>query len=235
MSTSDRDAKPDPASGQHVLLIEDDPSMVALVALGLRYEGFRVTTAADGLAGLRAALDDRPDLVILDWMLPGFDGLEVCRRLRERSDAPIIMLTARDAVTDRVTGLEAGADDYLVKPFAFEELLARIRARLRGRQPPATSLAFSDLVLDLDLHEAIRRGRRISLTTTEFNLLQYFLRHSRQILSKEAILQAVWGYDFGGDSNIVEQYVRSLRHKLGEPQLIQTVRLAGYVLRESDP
>jgi two-component system, OmpR family, response regulator MprA len=216
------------------LLIEDDPSMVALVALGLGYEGFRVTTAADGLTGYRAALDERPDLVILDWMLPGLDGLDVCRRLRERFDAPIIMLTARDAIGDRVAGLEVGADDYLIKPFAFEELVARIHARLRGRQTPASSLTLADLTLDLDLHEAVRGGRRISLTTTEVNLLEYFLRHPRQILSKEAILLAVWGYDFGGDGNIVEQYVRSLRQKLGEPQLIQTIRLAGYVVREPD-
>src|SRR5919199_1935608 len=155
MSTFNRDAKSDFRNREHVLLIEDDPAMVALVALGLGYEGFRVTTAADGLAGLHAALDDRPDLVILDWMLPGLGGPQLCRRLRQQIDAPIIMLTARDAVSERVAGLEAGADDYLVKPFAFEELLARIRARLRGRHPPATCLGFSDLVLNLDLHEAI--------------------------------------------------------------------------------
>ena len=221
---------------QHILLIEDDPAIVSLVGLGLRYEGFRVTTAATGLHGLRTALADPPDLVVLDWMLPGLDGLELCRRLRGRTDdLPIIMVTARDAVHDRVAGLEAGADDYLVKPFHFDELLARIRARLRRRHAPAHELSFGDLTLDLDLHEAMRGGRRISLTATEFNLLQFLMRHPRQVLSKDALLIAVWGYDFGGDANIVEQYVRSLRQKLGQPPLIQTLRLAGYILREPDP
>ncbi len=217
----------------HVLLVEDDPAMVALVEMGLRYEGFRVTVARNGIEGLRIALDDAPDLAILDWMLPGMDGLELCQRLRRRGEVPIIMLTARDAVHDRVAGLESGADDYLIKPFHFEELVARVRARLRGHQPAASTLEFSDLALDLDLHEAIRAGRRIALTSTEYNLLHYLLRHPRQVLAKDAILLAVWGYDFGGDGNIVEQYVRSLRQKLGEPSLIHTVRLAGYVLREA--
>lgn len=219
----------------HILLIEDDPAIVSLVGLGLRYEGFRVTTAATGLDGLRAALADSPDLVVLDWMLPGLDGIEVCRRLRGRTELPIIMLTARDAVHDRVAGLEAGADDYLVKPFHFDELLARIRARLRRRLPSTNQLRFDDLILDLDLHEAVRAGRRISLTATEFNLLQFLMRHPRRVLSKDALLIAVWGYDFGGDANIVEQYVRSLRQKLGQPPLLQTLRLAGYILREPDP
>ncbi|HZO28577.1 MAG TPA: response regulator transcription factor [Chloroflexota bacterium] len=220
---------------QHILLIEDDPAIVSLVGLGLRYEGFRVTTAATGLDGLRAALADAPDLVVLDWMLPGLDGIEVCRRLRGQTELPIIMLTARDAVHDRVAGLEAGADDYLVKPFHFDELLARIRARLRRRLPPTNQLGFGDLTLDLDLHEAVRAGRRINLTATEFNLLRFLMRHPRRVLSKDALLIAVWGYDFGGDANIVEQYVRSLRQKLGQPQLLQTLRLAGYILREPDP
>jgi DNA-binding response OmpR family regulator len=219
---------------QHILLIEDDAAIVSLVGLGLRYEGFRVTTAATGHEGLRVALANAPDLIVLDWMLPGFDGLELCRRLRGRSELPIIMLTARDAVHERVAGLEAGADDYLVKPFHFDELLARIRVRLRRRLPPANQLTFGDLSLDLDLHEAARGARRISLTPTELNLLQFLMRHPRQILSKDALLTAVWGYDFGGDANIVEQYIRSLRQKLGQPPLIQTLRLAGYILREPD-
>jgi DNA-binding response OmpR family regulator len=188
--------------------------------------------AANGPSGLAAVTAHSPDLVVLDWMLPGLDGPALCRRLRALSSAPIIMLTARDTVADRVTGLDAGADDYLVKPFHLEELLARIRARLRGRVASAGALSFADLSLDLDLREAQRAGRRITLTSTEFNLLQFLLRHPRQVLTKETILDAVWGYDFGGDTNIVEQYVRALRQKLGPPALIQTVRLAGYVLRE---
>jgi two-component system response regulator MprA len=217
-----------------ILLVEDDPAMTALISAGLQYEGFIVTTARTGLEGLDAVAQSPPDLVILDWMLPVLDGLSLCRRLRQSSDAPIIMLTAKDAVEDRVAGLNAGADDYLVKPFHLDELLARIRARLRHKQPSANAPSFEDLTLDLDLREAIRGARRINLTATEFKLLHFFLRHPRQVLSKEMILEAVWGYDFSGEVNIVEQYVRSLRQKLGAPQLIQTMRLAGYVLREPE-
>lgn len=217
-----------------ILLVEDDPAMTALISAGLQYEGFIVTTARTGLEGLDAVAQSPPDLVILDWMLPVLDGLSLCRRLRQSSDAPIIMLTAKDAVEDRVAGLDAGADDYLVKPFHLDELLARIRARLRRKQPSASDLSFDDLTLDLDLREAARGAKRINLTATEFKLLHFFLRHPRQVLSKEMILEAVWGYDFSGEANIVEQYVRSLRQKLGAPQLIHTMRLAGYVLREPE-
>ncbi len=220
---------------QRILLIEDDPAMVSLVSLGLRYEGFAVRAAASGTEGLRAATEDEPDLVILDLMLPGLDGLEVCRRLRQRSDTPILILTARDDVHERVAGLEAGADDYLVKPFDFSELAARVRARLRRTDDAAErTLRFADLTLDIGLHEAERGGRRIELTMTEYRLLHFFMRHPRQILSKELLLETVWGYEFEGDANIVEQYVRSLRRKLGGPVLIRTHRLAGYVLREAD-
>jgi DNA-binding response OmpR family regulator len=215
-----------------VLLIEDDPAMVAMIRVGLGYEGFDLLVATNGLEALQLALDHQPDLILLDWMLPGLDGLNLCRRFSQTSNVPVIMVTARDDVSDRVAGLEAGADDYLVKPFHFAELVARIRARLRNREPSAQMLAFADLTLDLDLREAERAGRRIALTATEFQLLQFLLRHPRQVLAKEHILEAVWGYDFGGDANIVEQYVRSLRQKLGAPPLIQTLRLAGYVLRE---
>jgi DNA-binding response OmpR family regulator len=175
--------------------------------------------------------------VVLDIMLPGLDGLEVCRRLREADETlPIIMLTARDTVQQRVDGLENGADDYLVKPFAFEELLARIRVRLRRRDPSARrELRFADLRLDTAAREAWRSGRRISLTTTEYELLALFLQHPRQVLTRDLIYERVWGYDFDGESKVIEVYVRYLREKLeaaGEPRLIQTVRGAGYVLRE---
>ncbi len=225
---------PENAAALRILLVEDDPSMVELVRAGLRYEGFDVIAASDGLDGIQQARDAAPDLVVLDWMLPGADGVTVCRRIKQMGDTPVIMLTARDAVQDRVSGLDAGADDYLIKPFSFDELLARIRARLRKRLVESgNTLVFADLTLDLDQREAARGGRRIHLTATEFNVLQHLMRHPRKVLSKEAILEAVWGYTFDGEANIVEQYVRSLRQKLGEPQLIHTVRQAGYILREA--
>jgi two-component system response regulator MprA len=217
-----------------IVLVEDDPSMVSLVSLGLKYEGYEVLTAANGLEGLRMAEENAPDLLILDWMLPGLDGLGICRRVRSRSEIPIIIITARDAVNDRVQGLDAGADDYLVKPFHIDELLARVRARLRRKQPENSTLAFRDLSLDPETHEVHRGEHPLRLTATEFKLLEHFLRHPRQVLSKESILEEVWGYTFGGDANIVEQYVRSLRQKMGEPALIHTVRGVGYVLREAE-
>ncbi len=219
---------------QAVLVVEDDPALLALVSLALRYEGYTVHTASDGLQGLRLFEEVRPVLIILDWMLPGMDGLTLGRRIRAVCETPIIIITARDAVSDRVTGLDSGADDYIVKPFHIEELLARVRARLR-RQPLATShLGFGDLSLDNETHEVCRGGRRITLTATEFRVLHHLLRHPRQVLSKESLLEAVWGYDFGGDANIVEQYVHSLRQKIGSPVLIQTLRGTGYILREED-
>jgi DNA-binding response OmpR family regulator len=217
-----------------ILLVEDDPSMISLVSLGLRYEGYDVLTAVNGLEGLRMAEEHDLDLLILDWMLPGLDGIGICKRIRAYSEIPIIIITARDAVNDRVMGLDAGADDYLVKPFHIDELLARVRARLRRKLPESSILAYTDLVLSQEQHEAARGGKTLHLTATEFKLLAHFLIHQRQVLSKEAILEAIWGYTFGGDANIVEQYVRSLRQKLGEPTLIQTVRGVGYVLREDE-
>lgn len=215
-----------------ILLVEDDPALVQMIQMGLRYAGFEVIVASTGIDGLQAAHDQQPDLVLLDWMLPGLDGLTLCRRLRQASSAPIVMLTARDAVDDRVRGLDAGADDYIVKPVHLEELAARIRARLRHLAPPAEeTVAFANLTLDLNLREALRGGKRITLTATEFSLLHYLLRHPRQVLTKDTLLEAVWGYD-SGSANLVEQYVRSLRRKLGDPPLIQTLRGMGYVLRE---
>jgi two-component system response regulator MprA len=215
-----------------ILLIEDDPAIQALVSLGLRYENFEVASAVDGRDGLRLFNETDPDLVILDWMLPGMDGIALCKRIRVQKDTPIVIITARDAISDRVTGLETGADDYLVKPFHIDELLARIRARLRHKIPTSATLDFADLKIDPDSHEVVRARQRINLTSTEYKLLSYFLRHPRQVLSKDQILEEIWGYDFGGDANIVEQYIRSLRQKIGAPPILHTIRGFGYILRE---
>jgi two-component system, OmpR family, response regulator MprA len=220
-------------TGLSILLVEDDPAIVALVSLGLRYERYRVLSADNGLTGLTLFEEHKPDLVILDWLLPGMDGIKLCRIIRARSDVPIIMITARDAINDRVNGLETGADDYLVKPFHIDELIARVHARLRRRKPEDAALSFQDLYLNPETHEVLRNRRSLELTSTEYKLLVHLMRHPRQVLSKEQILEEVWGYDFQGDANIVEQYVRSLRQKLGVPQLIQTVRGFGYALREA--
>ena len=216
-----------------ILVVEDDPAMASLVSMGLRYEDYEVLSASDGLEGLRLFETDNPDLVILDWLLPGLDGISLCRMIRAQSDVPIIMITAKEAVRDRVTGLETGADDYVVKPFHMDELIARVRARLRRLHPKEPGLSFQDLTLDPTTHEVYRGRHALTLTHTEFRLLTFFLRHPRQVLSKEQILEDVWGYDFQGDANIVEQYVSSLRQKMGAPSLIQTIRGAGYVLREA--
>lgn len=220
----------------HILVIEDEVRIADFLKRGLMFDGFRVSVAADGLTGLTLARDDPPDLVLLDWMLPGLDGLEVCRRLRAASPVPIIMLTAKESVPDRVAGLNAGADDYVVKPFAFDELLARIRAQLRRTQPPSSEvLHFADLTMDTATREVKRGERKVDLTTKEYDLLELFMRHPRQVLTREVIYDRIWNYDFGGESNIIEVYVRYLRQKLeagGEPRLIQTVRGVGYALRE---
>jgi len=226
-------------TGERILVIEDDTGIANTLQRGLVYEGYRVTLAYDGPEGLEAARDYPPDLVILDWMLPGLDGLEVCRRLRAASNVPILMLTAKESVSDRVAGLDAGADDYLVKPFAFDELLARIRALLRRAGPPAAEvLHFADLLLDTGTRQARRGKRVIDLTAKEYELLELFMRHPRQVLTREVIYDRVWGYDFGGESNVIEVYIRYLRRKMeaaGEPRLIHTVRGVGYVLREEEP
>jgi two-component system, OmpR family, response regulator MprA len=221
----------------HILVVDDDPRIRSVVRRGLAYEGYRVTEAATGEEGLDKAREHLPELVVLDIMLPGIDGLEVTRRLRAAGDEVVIlMLTARDEVRDRVVGLESGADDYLVKPFSFEELLARVRALLRRRTAPSHEvLRFGDLQLDVDAREARRLGRTIELTTTEYNLLLLLMRHPRKVLTRDVIMEHVWAYDFEGESNVLEVYVRYLRSKLeanGEPRLIHTVRGAGYVLKE---
>ena len=220
-----------------VLIADDDRKIIDMLRRTLAYEGYQVVTASDGLEALAKAQTHRPDVVILDWLMPGLDGIEVARRLRTADGTPILMLTARDAVEDRVEGLDSGADDYLVKPFAPAELLARVRALLRRAEPTNSEkpLSYADLYLDPVTRETRRTDRRFSLSPKEFDLLAYFLRYPRQVLPRERILLDVWGYDFGGDGNVLEVYVRYLRSKLeagGETRLIQTVRGIGYVLRE---
>jgi two-component system, OmpR family, response regulator MprA len=220
-----------------MLVVDDDRKLIDMLRRTLAYEGYRVVTAVDGHEALDKARRHKPDLVVLDWMLPGMDGIEVVRVLRETDATPILMLTARDGVEDRVEGLDSGADDYLVKPFAPTELLARVRALLR--RAPATSptqpIGYGDLSLE-PLSREVRRGERlINLSPKEFDLLALFLRHPRQVLLRDQILESVWGYDFDGNGNVLEVYVGYLRAKTeagGEPRLIQTVRGVGYVLRE---
>jgi DNA-binding response OmpR family regulator len=223
---------------QNILVIDDDPAITSALRRGLSYEGFAVATANSGEAGLSAARDQLPDVVILDWIMPGMNGLDVLARLRN-ADAhlPVLMLTAKDAPLDQVQGLELGADDYVTKPFTFEVLVARIRALLRrqeGDRP--TVLRFADLSLDVGTRRAQRGSRPIDLTSTEYQLLHEFLAHPRRVLPKEGLMDRIWGYDFGGNANILEVYVKQLRQKLEaqeEARLIHTVRGTGYVLRES--
>jgi len=220
-----------------LLVVDDDPSLREALALVLDLNGFDVTTAQDGREAIRTLADTPPDAVVLDVLMPGIDGLEVCRRMRAAGDTtPVLMLTARAEVGERVEGLEAGADDYLAKPFAREELVARLRALLRrtGWEGDDTTLRFEDLQLDPTTHEARRGDRQLALTRTEFLLLELLMRHPRQVLTRTTIFERVWGYDFGPTSNSLEVYVGYLRRKTeqaGEPRLIHTVRGFGYVLR----
>lgn len=222
---------------ERILIIEDDEAIVRVLRRALSYEGYTVDTALDGETGINLAREHHPDLVILDLMLPGMDGIEVCQRLRAGGGTPIIMLTAKDAVQDRVQGLDAGADDYMTKPFDLEELLARLRALLRRTQMErAPVLNFADLMLDTSTRQATRGTRVIALTAKEYDLLELFLRHPRQVLTREMIFDRVWGYDFGGESNVLDVYIRYLRQKLettGDIRLLHTVRGVGYVLRET--
>jgi DNA-binding response OmpR family regulator len=224
----------------HILLVEDEVKLARFIELELTSEGYRVSVAHDGMEGLALAREGSPNLAVLDWMLPGMTGVEICRRLRSTgSSIPVILLTAKDEIGDRVTGLDAGADDYVVKPFSIEELLARIRAHLRRIQESEQSSAvvqFQDLTLNPLTREVYRGDRLIELTAKEFDLLAYLLSHPRQVFTKNQILENVWGYDFMGDSNIIEVYIRYLRLKLeekGEKRLVHTVRGVGYALRES--
>jgi two-component system, OmpR family, response regulator MprA len=223
-------------SGERLLLVDDDPRVLSAVGRRLGFEGFVVDLAVSGTEALDLAAARPPDVVILDVMLPGMDGLEIARRLRQISSVPILMLTARDAVADRVAGLRSGADDYLVKPFAFEELLARIEALVRRSRPPAVeTLAFADVVLDTRTHEVTRDGQPIELTARGFALLEYFLRHPRQVLTREQIFRAIWDSDFMGASNVIDVNISYLRDRLestGGSRLIHTVRGVGYALRE---
>lgn len=220
-----------------VLIADDDRKIIDMLRRTLSYEGYHVVTAGTGKEALNQALVQRPDVVVLDWMMPDLDGPEVARRIRSADATPILMLTAKDAVDDRVEGLDSGADDYLVKPFAPAELLARIRALLRRSETSSKDrpLVFGDLRLDPTSRDGWRGGRKFGLTPKEYDLLAYLLRHPRQVLTRETILEDVWGYDFGGNGNALEVYVGYLRGKTeagGEDRLIQTVRGVGYVLRE---
>ena len=223
---------------QRILVIDDDPAITSVLKRGLSYEGFMVDTANDGADGLSRARTQPPDLVILDRMLPGLDGMEVLRRLRTaEAPFPVLLLTAKDTVADQVAGLEQGADDYVTKPFTFEVLLARVRVLLRrhGEDRPIL-LRFADLRLDTGTHRAQRGRREIDLTNTEYQLLHELLEHPQRVLAKEFLLDRVWGYSFAGNDNILEVFIKQLRQKLeaaGEARLIHTLRGSGYVLRES--
>ena len=217
-----------------VLIVEDDAQILRVLELELKHEGYEVETARDGLAGLERALKE-PDLVVLDLMLPKLDGMEVCARIRAKSNVPIIMLTAKDRIPDRVAGLDRGADDYLTKPFSIDELLARIRARLRDRAPHDNVLAVKDLTMDRDRHEVHRAGKSIQLTAKEYALLEYLLLHRNKVHTRDELFNGVWGSDFLGDSNLIDVYIRYLRGKIDdgfEEKLIQTVRGVGYALKD---
>jgi len=223
-----------------ILIVDDDLKMRKMLRRTLTYEGLDVVTAGDGQEALREVRSCHPDVIILDWMMPEMDGIQVLQVLRaEQHPAMILMLTARDAIENRVEGLESGADDYLVKPFAPAELVARVHALLRRVQsdPERQAWTYSDLYLDPVTREARRGDTPVALTPTEFDLLEFFMRHPRQVLKREQILSNVWGYDFGGDDNILEVYVGYLRKKTeegGQARLIQNIRVVGYVLREQD-
>ena len=220
-----------------LLVVEDDPTIAELLSGALRFAGFEVATATTAAAALRAVAASRPDLIVLDIMLPDEDGFEVLRRIRSQdSDIPVLFLTARDAVTDRVAGLTLGADDYVVKPFSLDEVVARIRAVLRRGRPGGNEparLAVSDLELDESSHEAWRGGKPVTLTPTEYKLLRYLMTNAGRVLSRAQILDHIWDYDFNGEANVIESYISYLRRKVDsrEPRLIHTIRGIGYVLR----
>lgn len=221
--------------GARILVIDDDPKITAMLQRVLTYEGYRVEVANNGNLGLQMAKNNPPQLVVLDVMMPGLDGWEFCSRFRRDNVVPVLILSARDEVESRVKGLNLGADDYLVKPFALEELLARIQALLRRRTTSARILQFADLKMDLESREVRRGSKTLPLTAKEFDLLQLFLNHPNQVLLKDRIIDRIWGIDYTGGSNVLEVYVNMLRQKLegdDAPRLIHTVRGAGYVLKE---
>ncbi|WP_059046303.1 response regulator transcription factor [Paenibacillus rubinfantis] len=222
-----------------ILVIDDDEKITSMLRRGLAFEGYDVYTAQNGAEGLSMMMSADPDLIILDVMMPKVDGFEVCRRLREGgSTVPVLMLTAKDEVENRVKGLDLGADDYLVKPFALEELLARVRALLRrkdsAREAGSQRLIFEDIVMDLDSREVTRGGQRLELTAKEFELLHLFLQNPKRLLTRDLIMDKIWGYDYSGESNVLEVYIAMLRQKTeehGGKRVIQTIRGAGYILR----
>ncbi len=219
---------------RRIVVVEDDAAIARVLQLELQHEGYLVELAQNGVEGLELALKE-PDLVILDLMLPRMDGMEVCRRIRAKSRVPIIMLTAKDRVPDRVAGLDTGANDYLTKPFATEELLARVRAQLREREPQERSIRFKDVVMDRDRHEVRRGGKEIALTAKEYALLEYLLLHRNKVHTRDELFNGVWGSDFLGDSNLIDVYIRYLRGKLEEgfdEKLITTVRGIGYSIKD---
>jgi two-component system OmpR family response regulator len=225
----------------HVLVVDDEPNIAELVGMALRYEGWQTSVAHSGLQAVSAAKEVRPDAVVLDMMLPDIDGMEVLRRMRGHlPDVPVLFLTARDSVEDRVAGLTAGGDDYVTKPFSLEEVVARLRALMRrsgaSTRADRSVLTVGDLVLDEDSHEVTRGGDPVSLTATEFELLRFLMRNPRRVLSKAQILDRVWNYDFGGQANVVELYISYLRKKIdaGRSPMIHTMRGAGYVLKPAD-
>ena len=225
----------------HVLAVDDEPSLTELLDMALRYEGWQAHTAATGTQAVKVAREVHPDAIVLDMMLPDFDGLEVMRRIRAtQPDIPVIFLTAKDAVADRIAGLTAGGDDYVTKPFSLEELIARLRAVLRRSGATATRaeslLVVGDLVMDEDAREVTRAGEQIQLTATEFELLRFLMRNPRRVLSKAQILDRVWNYDFGGQENVVELYISYLRKKIdaGRAPMIHPMRRVGYVLKPAE-
>jgi two-component system, OmpR family, response regulator len=237
--SSASESAPDRAAEARLLVVEDDANIVELLAASLRFAGFEVATARDGHEALRVAREFRPDLMVLDVMMPGIDGFEVVRRMgADGNRCPVVFLTARDSVADKITGLTVGGDDYVAKPFSLDEVIARIRAVLRRSAaapdaPAAHRLTFVDIELDDETHEAWKAGAPVALSPTEFKLLRYFMQNAGRVVSKAQILDNVWNYDFGGDANVVESYVSYLRRKIDttQPRLLHTLRGVGYVLR----
>jgi len=228
---------------EKILVVDDDDKIISMLRRSLAFEGYTVFTADNGQEGLRQVLEQEPDLIVLDVMMPKVDGWEVVRRLREGgADTPVLMLTAKDEVGDRVKGLDLGADDYLVKPFALEELLARVRVLLRRKaqrteQASSNRVYYEDVVMDLDTREVFRSEKRVDLTTKEFELLHLFLQNPKRVLSRDLIMEKIWGYDYSGESNVLEVYIALIRQKTeehGGKRLIQTVRGAGYVIKPAE-